>query len=123
MLRTLPESRKSKWHDSLNHVIHAYNCTRQDSTGYSPYFLLFGRNAGLSIYFLLTDDSHIQTKRHGKEIEKWKESTKEAHKLAAKHSQEMKARNTKRRNKVIYIPLDVGDRVLIKNLNEKGGPG
>ena len=47
----------------------------------------------------------------------------EAHNLAAKHSQEMKARNTKRRNKVICITLDVGDRVLINNLNEKGGSG
>ena len=37
MLRTLPES--------LNHIINACNCTRQDSTGYSPHFLLFGRNA------------------------------------------------------------------------------
>ena len=84
---------------------------------------MFGRNAILPIDFLLTDDSHIQTKKYGKEIEKWKESMKEAHKLEAKPSQKMKARNTKRRNKVIYITLDVGDRVLIKNLNEKGGHG
>ena len=48
MLSALPESRKSKWHESLNHVIHAYNCTRQESTGYSPYLLLFGRNARLT---------------------------------------------------------------------------
>ena len=35
MLRTFPESKKHKWKDSLNKVVHAYNATRNDTTGFS----------------------------------------------------------------------------------------
>ena len=32
MLRTLPETQKSRWADHLNQVVHAYNCTRLETT-------------------------------------------------------------------------------------------
>lgn len=47
MLRALPEKQKSRWRDHLNKVVHAYNC--HDSTGFSLFYLLFGRTPRLPI--------------------------------------------------------------------------
>ena len=38
MLRTLPERNKSRLRDHLHKVVHAYNCNKNDSTGYAPFF-------------------------------------------------------------------------------------
>lgn len=49
MLRNLPEAAKADWKSSLAKVVHAYNCTRSEATGYAPYSLLFSHNPRLPI--------------------------------------------------------------------------
>ena len=53
LLRTLPLSRKREWHSCLTQILHAYNTTPHQSTGESPFFLMFGRKARLPVDFLL----------------------------------------------------------------------
>ena len=49
MLGTLPEEFKSEWVNHVNTLTYAYNCTRSNATGFSPYYLLYGRHPLLPI--------------------------------------------------------------------------
>ena len=42
MSGTLPEKPKSTWREQVPTLVHAYNCTRNNVTGFSPYYLMFG---------------------------------------------------------------------------------
>ena len=44
MLGILPEEFKVEWTNHVNTLTYAYNCTRSKATGFSPYYLLYGRH-------------------------------------------------------------------------------
>ena len=49
MLGTLPGDFKSKWPQHISTLTHAYNCTRSNATGFSPYYLRYERQPLLPI--------------------------------------------------------------------------
>ena len=49
MLGTLPSHAKKNWQELITTLTHAYNCTVSPVTGFSPYFLMFGRNPKLPL--------------------------------------------------------------------------
>ena len=49
MLGTLPEDFKSKWTQHISTLTYAYNCTHSNATGFSLYYLLYGRHPLLPI--------------------------------------------------------------------------
>ena len=50
MLGTLEDRQKDDWRSFLAPLVHcAYNATKHESTGYSPYFLMFGRHPRLAV--------------------------------------------------------------------------
>ncbi|KAI2643769.1 Gag-Pol polyprotein [Labeo rohita] len=52
LLRTLSPAKKRRWVDYLPEVVFAYNTTEHASTGYSPYFLVFGQSPKLPVDIL-----------------------------------------------------------------------
>ena len=124
MLRTLPESYKSSWHEHLNKVTHAYNCTRNDSTGFSPFYLLFGRHPRLPIDIVFNMGHHSPVNSYSDYVNKWKNAMEEAYAIASRRSRAAGERNKANYDlKAKSVDLQPKDRVLVRNLSERGGPG
>ena len=83
MLKNLESTEKRSWKNHLNKLVDIYNCTRNSSTGYVPYFPLSGQKSRLPINLILfpTDDGN-ENLLHSKSVEDWKTQMSEAYLLA-----------------------------------------
>ena len=125
MLRTLPEKFKTSWKDHVSKLSYAYNCTRHATTGSSPYYLLFGRSPCLPIDLLFNVSREEKKSASLPEyVKKWKGALQEALNIASRNAH-AKAESGKLQydKKVHSTALEPGDRVLVRNLSERGGPG
>lgn len=124
MLKTLTDRQKASWKDSLNKLIYAYNCTRSEVTGFSPFYLLYGRSPRLPIDMLLGLNTEQGVSNHCDYMGKWKQSMKEAYEITKENAHKAAMRSKKNYDsKVRSSVLHPGDRVLIRNLTPRGGPG
>lgn len=122
MLGTLQEQEKTHWKDYVKPLVHAYNCTRNDVTGYSPYELLFGRQPRLPVdlAFGLPVSEKTSTS-HSQYVEKLKSHLEESYKIATENAEKIMGRNKVRFDKhVTASDLSVGDRVLVRNVRIRG---
>ena len=83
MLRKLPKSYKPHWNEHLNKVVHAYNCTRHESTGYSPFCLIFDHHPHLPIDLIFNPKPPVENKSYPKYVADWQSAMKEAYSIAA----------------------------------------
>lgn len=121
MLGTLENKQKAHWKEYVKPLVHAYNCTRNDVTGYSPYELMFGRQPRLplDIAFGLLNDEPCHS--HSKYVTSLKSRLEESYKLAFENSRKVAERNKKRFDRnVVASVLEVGDRVLVRNVRLRG---
>ncbi|XP_038134941.1 uncharacterized protein LOC119779383 isoform X1 [Cyprinodon tularosa] len=118
MLGTLEPKQKSKWKEYVKPLVHAYNCTRNEVTGYSPYELMFGRCPRLPIDLAFglpiceeKCPSHLQY------VQNLKSRLKKSYQIASKNSARSAKRNkTRFDQRVLPSKLEVGDRVLVRNV-------
>lgn len=102
----------------------SYNCTRNEVTGFSPFYLLFGRSPRLPVDLLFGLTPETGTADHKEYIKKWKEQMQEAYDITTKNTKKSAERNKRNyNNKVRSSVLSEGDRVLERNLTPRGGNG
>ena len=124
MLKALPEEHKKHWKDHLSSLTFAYNSTANKTTGYSPFFLVFHRESRLPIDCILPIEPNKSCKTYDQFVREWKSSIKQAFQLANQHIQQAGAANKRRYDaKCKAVSLTIGDRVLVRNVSERGGTG
>lgn len=121
MLGTLDKSQKPKWSQHVSQLVHAYNCTRNDSTGYSPYLLMFGREARLPIDLCFSVSSDGKAENYQQYVSKLRSDLKNAYQVAAKAADKSHGKNKRLYDKRVRDQLlEEGDRVLMRNLGVTG---
>ena len=113
---------KSKWPEHVGTLTHAYNCTRSNATGYSPFFLMFGRNPLLPIDLKFNIPRvGVPEASHDSYVKNFKQRMAWCHKVA----QDTMIKETKRaktgfdRN-AKACRLEPGDIVLVRQKAFKG---
>jgi transposase InsO family protein len=121
MLGCLEEDKKRTWKDHLSTVVHAYNCTRHASTGFSPYQLLFGRTPKLPVDVRLGLEIGSSVEVKTEFVSTLQESLRNAWSTAAKL--QMEASQDQKRSydrKQKGFALQVGDTVLVRQVGFQG---
>ena len=122
MLGTLTPGHKKDWKTYVPAMVHAYNCTRNTATGYSPYYLLFGREPRphIDVEFGLKR-GHQQGPPSKSYVTQLRRRLRFAHKKAKQVAGRQQARH-----KGLYDrrckgdALGIGDLVLVKKTAWKG---
>ena len=120
-LRSLEDEQKKDWRKSLPAVMHAYNCSVHSSTGYSPYYLFFGRHPRLPIDLAFGID--LDSSRGGSPrqfVRDMKNRLQEAYTTASDNMDKRALRNkTQYDTSAHAAELEVGDRVLVRRLGPR----
>ena len=123
MLGTLSEQDKLDWKAHLSSMTHAYNCTQQPSTTYSPYFLMFGRQPRLPVDFEMglpvdiLGDNCSKTRYVQKLKQRLNFAYKKAKEMSQKQAQKYKSSYDR---KAKGSQLRENDIVLVKRVAWKG---
>lgn len=119
MLGTLKEEQKVHWRDFVKTLAHAYNCTKNEATGFSPYELMFGWQPRLPVdlaFGLSVKDN--EPVPHSQYVHHLKARLEES--LALENSAKLAERNKRQFDKQVReATLKVGDQVLVRNLRRR----
>ena len=121
MLGTLPPLSKQNWKDHVKTVVHAYNCTRNDVTKFSPFMFMFGREPCLPVDILLGVNQENNGKNYGKYVSDLREKLEAAYKIAQLNSKKDKTRHKEHYDlKTRGAVISPGDGVLVRNVSIRG---
>ncbi len=82
MLGTLENQKKSHWWDYVKPLVHAYNCTKNETTGFTPYELMFGRQPRLPVDLAFGLPVNHQPGSHSQYVRNLKSQLEDSYKVA-----------------------------------------
>ena len=117
MLGTLTPEQKKELKSHVPVLVHAYNCTRSAAIGFSPYYLLFGREPRLpvDVEFGLQRGSQKGFLGESSYVSQLKRKLRFAHSMPKQMAKRQQAKHRE-----LYeqrgrgAELEVGDLVLVK---------
>ena len=103
-------------------MTHVYNCTKHSTTGFSPYYLMFGRHPRLPVDICLGVHTHNECPQsHASYVDNLRARLQHAYQLASKAAEATALRNKRHYDaRARDLLLQPGDRVLVRNLNLRG---
>jgi transposase InsO family protein len=121
MLSTLDEDKKSDWKSHVSPLVQAYNATRNDSTGYTPHYLMFGWHPRLPIDVFFGMDPNCRDGDHHTYVSKLKNRMSSAFATASAEAKRIAEKNKSRYDEhVRFSRIDVGDKVLVRKVGIQG---
>ena len=116
MIGKLDPEKRQKWPEHIGSMVIAYNATRSQVTGYSPYFLMFGRRPRLPVDLLF---STVNNREWTHTIDEYVKTLYERLRECLKLAQESATKEANRQKwlydrKVRAVELRPGDRVLVR---------
>ena len=111
MLGTLSEDQKTDWKSFVSTLTHAYNAAEHESSGYAPFFLMFGRHPRLAIdaFLGLKQDQDVP-RSHMDYVDKLRHGLDYAYNKASEEAKRAAEKQKKYYDKrVRYIKLEPGD--------------
>jgi len=85
MLATTSHNHPLDWEDHIRKVCMAYNTSVQATTGYSPFYLMFGRNACLPVDIMFPTEKPAEEATYGEYAKTMKETLKKAFHTVHEH--------------------------------------
>ncbi|KAI8482362.1 hypothetical protein Bbelb_399530 [Branchiostoma belcheri] len=122
LIGTLESDKKKRWAEYLSQLVHVYNCTKHSTTGYSPYYLMFGRHARLPIDLCLgTEEDAHQSRSPDDWVQQHYDGLREAYEKAAANTETAQARQKRYHDRKVHgSPLLPGERVLVRDKRTRG---
>ena len=122
MLGTMDKAQKTDWKKYVPALTHAYNSTRHKSTGYSPFFLMFGRHPRLPEDLLFRRQGHqAEQQKYTDYVAGLRKQLEYAYSLASASIAKSQLHNSQNYNKKVRgTCVEVKDRVLVRNVGVRG---
>ena len=120
MIRKLEPLERESWDQHLTRLVSAYNNTRSSATGYSPYFLFFGRRPRLDLDRTFPTKAAQPTDKEGpshhiRYVSELKRMMDWANRIATRTAEsEMKRQKRYYDRRVRATVLSPGDKVLVR---------